>query len=364
MLTIAIKSTYVTLVVSALSCLSELFAVSTLIAFQTHNECKLISLGKQISVKRSKRRRRILQAVALVFFIMLEILLVFSVHPYSAFRSVPCVSVDTSLRFSLGNHSPQAESAAIGCRNLRRGRFMEHNATFSMRTGKISCGNATLFRFRLNSTTLFTSLIELQRSATGTTTHTVACATRPASRQDNKCLLVLRDENQLYISDLLYPVPPSQVFNIAHLPFSVTDVPYQPSPEQASFLGARAADVLLDGVREPVLFRHRVFSGFSNETCRERDSDPLHTQIHSAMFITLILIWCACFLIYIVLRCVKPLGTPFFDMRDPMHWADRTCRSSIAVLGRDAVIQADVSEDGKRRVLVGSPDPNLHSRFP
>ncbi|PXF42700.1 hypothetical protein BWQ96_07586 [Gracilariopsis chorda] len=326
MLTIALKATYITLI---------------------------------ISVKRSKRRRRFLQAAALVFFVILEILLVFSVHPYSAFRSVPCVSVDTSLRFSVGNHSPQAESAATGCRTLNRGRFTEHNATFSMSTGRTACGKKPLFRFYLNSTTLFTNLIDLQRSAIDTENHTVACASRPVSTRDNKCLLVLRAENDLFISDLLYTFPPAaQVFDIEQLPFSATRLPYKPSQEQAEFLGARAANVLLEGVRKPVLFRHRVFSGFSNETCRERDVDPLHTQIHPAMFTALVLIWCACFLTYTVLRCVKPLGTPFFDMRDPMHWAERTYRPSRVILERDAVIQAVVFENGKRRVLVCPPGGN------
>ncbi|CAN8074615.1 unnamed protein product [Agarophyton chilense] len=355
MVIIALKTTFVNLIISVLSCLSELLAVSALLALRTRREWSFLSKGNQISVPHSKRRRLQLQACALIFFVILEIFLVFSIRPCIATRSVRCVAVDTSIRFDQGGPSQQAESAALKCLILNRGRFTQYNATKSA-SGRIRCGTKHLFHFRLRSTTLFTDPLQDQQPTVDPKDLTISCSSKsPNSDEDNTCLLVLESNKTIYMSDLLFPSPPSQLPDAQTFPFSATSISYDVSPKQIEFLGVRGANTLLDGIREPVQFRHRVFSGFSNETCEERDTNPLHTQVHPAMLAGLILVWVTPVLFYVVLCFAKPLATSFFDMRDPMHWAERTCRTSKPALEKNVVVKL-VEMNGEERVLVCAAD--------
>ncbi|PXF45258.1 hypothetical protein BWQ96_04957 [Gracilariopsis chorda] len=379
MVEIPLKSQFVSLIVTLISGLAELFLFGALLGFNKYSECIALRKGRQVSVRLHRIRAKFLAVLAMVVFIFLEVIMSFFSDPAIEikFRTDECLAVDRiDLREGFTGDTNDEDFILIRCIGIKKDGFLQRAGNFSLNPNtkaRVRCGKHALYEYPNEDDLQFT-LTNVTRTG-GTDTDLVLECILPTPAVGEKppterlCAAVRQlPPNSIGFTNvyLSAAVRESEVGPLVNqqvvIPFLETSVRYNTSGLSRNF-ARRLLRAYDKDVTDPMEIRKRVFMGIERRKCAFEHRKKDLTTVPLGLVYGIVAAWILSFLTFASTLLLR--RSIFYDMSDPLHWAQRTYRHIDEPIVGNPVVTS-VYEHGERLMYVSgsaSNDDDLLSRM-
>lgn len=360
MVTIPLRASIFSLVVTLTSVVVELACLHGLFTLNALLESRALRQGKLISVRRHRIRSRLLAVFATACFVSVEVFTSANTHTDFVTRnqSQPCVRLIERRRFDSdsavqrGNADLSvdggAEAIGLSCVQVRNGTFSFRGGNYSARNGAVQCEEKAVYSYRPNARQLRSPF---ERGMTS------FC-------KENFCVSVLlADENTLLISE---PYDGRSSRN-ANASFFVTHVHFSLRAARLRWIARNIQQLYSISVLEELELRRQTLLQSQTARCEFEVERREVSMIKGWTFVTALLFWICCVLFFVAMAALK--RGVLYDMNNAMHWATRTCHppggdstAAGVVGGRAAAFVRLDSYDSDRPLVsvmatAGTPPP-------
>lgn len=333
MVLIPLKSQYTSLIVTIISGAAELALLSAVLGYNKYLECRALRKGGKVNVRHHRFRRRALTVVATLTFVLLEVSSSFFSDPATRFKveRKNCTSLDAlNVRDGLLNISMDATVIGVNCVRMNTTVFWQY-------AGNLSDGED----YQCGEQMLYATNVSLPSEELVPVDSVSACV-------DDNCVFVFTDGDEVsftihFLPDALPVLPGS---NTTALVWK-TMVYYNFTGLEREF-AKRAADMLRNGISDDFTIRRGVFAGTAEMQCDFKiPSDA--TTVRTAFIYAIAVAWALSVAAFLGSLAVRRLI--FYDMSDPLHWAQKTLRDDD-LSDIDNPVVTTVNEHGTRMLLV------------
>ena len=339
MVVIALKSQYVSLIITCFSFLCELLVIVVFYNIISFQECRTLLKGKELNIRRHRKHVQLVAISAALLFLTLEIITSFLSNPdqIQRWNSEQCVSLGT-VRDMKGDEAMFAQVNIVEdtCQTARNNFTFQKIGNISERTGQVQCSDPVYY----------TDINEQAVEGIPPRNETVIeCSSI-------YCVLAFQVEDTVYFAGAYFKENATKIINGEYsdnVSFLRTAILFNSTGLLSTF-ARRAAVAYNNTIIDEFEVRRRAFLGSTRQKC------PFVVEVVEATNIPLI---CLCFIAASWFISVLLFGFTmifvrrkiFYNVGDPLHWAQYTFRRTDEVVGKNPVIMYDV-ERGQEKLYV------------
>ena len=339
MVLIALKSQYVSLIITCFSFLCELLVIVVLYNIINFQECRTLLKGKELNVRRHRNHVQLVAISAALLFLTLEIVTSFLSDPdqIQRWNSEQCVSLGT-VRDLKGDEAmfKQVDIVEDTCQTSRNNFTLQQVGNISEKTGQVQCSDPVYY------TDINEQTVEGRLPKNGTALECVP----------GFCVFVFQVDNTVFISDAFLEKTSEKILSgedTENIRFARTALLFNSTGLLPTF-ARRTAEAYSKFVTDTFELRRRAFLGSTRQQC------PFVVEVVDATSIPLL---CLCIVVTIWLISVLLFGftmvflrkKTFYNVGDPLHWALYTFRRNDEVVGKNPVVMYEV-EKGQEKICV------------
>ncbi|KAI0557522.1 hypothetical protein FGB62_292g04 [Gracilaria domingensis] len=338
MVLINLKAQYVDLIVTMLSGVAELCLFGAALAFNRYAECDALKRGKQVSVRRHSARTKFLAVFAMVVFIVLEVILSsFSDPAFSREEQRrPCVAVDRLDVRNGSNYNINTDSILITCARVDGDAIFQRVGNRSLSDTDVVCGDSDVYK-SVGEGRVQTP-IDANQSQSCSDEGFGCIFSEISGREFRFSELLLEDEIEFLIADR------------TPITYLVTTLFFDIDKSQEGELGRRVINAFGDGVTDPQELRRRILLGTEDTICPFFLLNDA-TEVPLGLICVIVATWVLSVIAFVSTLLFR--RQIFYDMGDPLHWAQRTFRHVDEPILENPVVTS-VYEHGERLMYVSS----------
>ncbi|PXF49605.1 hypothetical protein BWQ96_00675 [Gracilariopsis chorda] len=346
MVLIPLKSQYTSLIVTVISGIAELALLSAVLVFNKYLECRALQNGGKVNVRHHRFRTKALTVAATLAFVFLEVFSSFYSDPDDKTELVRknCTSLDAlTVQQGLLNISTQTTVVGVKCIGINSTLFWQHAGNISDGRNIGNGGNIgddEVFECEKKEV-LYTANVERAPDEPVPDEYVVGCV-------GTSCVFVYRSGNEVTFTDFVHSEDVSRVLNESiTLPVWKTTISYNVTGLESAF-ATRAVDLLSQGVTDGFTLRRGVFAGSAITQCNFKTFSDA-TRVRKGFIYAIVIAWALSISAFVGSFAIR--RRIFYDMSDPLHWAQKTIRDND-LSDTDNPVVTTVYENGSRALLV------------
>lgn len=349
MTTIPLAPFTTSMFITILNATIEIACVSAIFILIAIHECNRLLRGEHISIRRHMYIVRIVAVMAMVIFVILEV--VISVNSGSSFRertdSKRCISTGNFL--PSGRNTSEAEAIAFRCVQIRKDIFSFRHGNYSLDNGQVQCEDDVIYKFQVG-----------KQVALPVNGATIACL-------GEFCSLVHLEQNNKRVAF-------SEPLNVKNFPegaevatgfdeedkagFLVTDFENNIT-ESSRTIAERVAEAYVAEVTDDLQLRRRTFQGSVEGKCDFVVRKDEVTEIAVWIVVVMSIVWTLSLLLFTI--TISQRKQVFYDIRSTWDWARKTNHLIDGTRDGDLFLRC-VREEGVPRIYVvdGADEDNFN----
>ncbi|PXF49626.1 hypothetical protein BWQ96_00504 [Gracilariopsis chorda] len=317
-LTIPLRPSVTSLVITITSLVVELACLSALFIFNAVCECRSLRNGNRVSVARHRLRIKILTILATLTFVGLEVITSANSHtkPVTESTLSPCIRSVTKQNFDNINSSFDDQTVTngrdnigISCVNVGGGEVFVKNGNYSLDTLDVQCGAKPIFSY-VSAEKEF-----LPPASPGVITH---CEQDEFLNMGTCASVSLQNKTRLLISERFSEESNFEI----DAEFRPTQLFMTIGEDQLESIAKQLLTLYTIGVSDEAEVRRRILTDGIRSQCSFDAETHEFTEIKLWAFILTVIIWAMCITFFLVMLFVR--RGVFYDMSNALHWAEKT----------------------------------------
>ena len=325
------------MLITILNATIEILCVSSIFILIAIHECNRLLRGEHISIRRHMYVVRIVAVMAMVIFVVLEV--VISIYSGSAFRSrmasQPCISTGDFL--PPGDKGTQGEAVTFRCLKIDGTVFTFRHGNYSLDTGQVQCEDNIIYRYKTGTK----EELAVEGGTVGCDEE--FCVVVHLQNDTNRVAFSEPIDVRFFLPDEVIVTGTSRIFR-----FLVTEFFFNVTTP-AITIAERAAKAYKQNVTDGLQLRRRTFQGTTEDKCDFVVKKDEVTEISIWIVVLMCIVWTMSLILFAVTMSQRK--HVFYDVRSTWDWAKKTNHLVDGTRDGDLFLRC-VREDGVPRIYV------------